>query len=112
MRLQGLFPYGTATYDRLAFQKQLDEIAADVSAGHEFSRGSDGKVRSGLALLADNMLHPAMPPAAFDIVRRRRRKSSKARSKPGLSRRPRDGQGTVPKEDPALRRRRPTRLLP
>ena len=31
-----LFPYGTTTYDRVAYQAQLDEIAADVDAGTGF----------------------------------------------------------------------------
>ncbi|HEY1216701.1 MAG TPA: insulinase family protein, partial [Bryobacteraceae bacterium] len=31
--LEGLFSYGTKTYDRIAFQKELDEIAASESAG-------------------------------------------------------------------------------
>ncbi len=35
--LGDLFSYGTTTLDRLAFQKALDEIAANVSAGTDFS---------------------------------------------------------------------------
>ena len=54
--LQGLFAYGTTTYDRLAFQTQLDDIAADVSAGTQFSLSVPSQsFERGLALLADNM---------------------------------------------------------
>ena len=35
--LGGLFSYGTQTLDRLAFQKALDDIAANESAGFSFS---------------------------------------------------------------------------
>ena len=35
--LDGLFSYGTQTLDRLAFQKALDDIAANESAGFHFS---------------------------------------------------------------------------
>ena len=35
--LDDLFSYGTKNLDRLAFQKALDDIAADESAGFDFS---------------------------------------------------------------------------
>ncbi len=35
--LDGLYSYGTQTMDRLAFQKALDDIAANESAGYGFS---------------------------------------------------------------------------
>ena len=35
--LDGLFSYGTQTLDRLAFQKALDDIAANENAGYRFS---------------------------------------------------------------------------
>jgi zinc protease len=67
----GLLPYGTAGYDRVAFQRELDKIAADTSAGTEF--GLDVLSASfdrGLQLLADEELHPAFDAAAFAIVKR------------------------------------------
>ena len=69
--LEGLFSYGTTTYDRLAFQKELDEIAADLEVGRVLSLQvlSDHFDR-GVELLADNLLHPALPPRSFQIVRR------------------------------------------
>ncbi len=67
--LSGLFPYGTNADDRLAFQKNLDEIAADVGAGTSFSLSvpSAGFDR-GMQLLAADELQPALPAAAFKIV--------------------------------------------
>jgi zinc protease len=63
-----LFPYGSTTYDRLAFQKQLDDIAASESAGASFSLSVLAQhFDRGMQLLADNELHPALPAAAFPI---------------------------------------------
>ncbi len=68
--LDGLFSYGTTTYDRVAFQKELDAIAADESAGSSFSLDAPAPVfERGVALLADNELRPALPANAFGIVR-------------------------------------------
>ena len=71
--LSDLFPYGTATLDRLAFQEAQDNIAATVSAGTSFSLRvpTDGFDR-GVRLLAENLLHPTLPEDAFRIVRRSR----------------------------------------
>ncbi len=66
----GLFSYGTTTYDRIAYQTELDKIAASVSAGSSF--GLDVLTQNfdrGLQLLADDELHPAFPQNAFDIVK-------------------------------------------
>lgn len=66
----GLFPYGTTSYDRLAFARQLDEIAATTDAGTDF--GLDvlsSHFDRGVALLADEELHPAFAPADFAVVR-------------------------------------------
>jgi zinc protease len=65
-----LFPYGTTTYDRLAFARELDDIAATTQAGTEF--GLDvlsSHFERGMQLLADQELHPAFKAADFDIVR-------------------------------------------
>ncbi|MDA8082260.1 MAG: pitrilysin family protein [Nitrospiraceae bacterium] len=68
--LDGLFSYGTTTLDRLAFQKALDDIAADESAGTSFSvRVLSDKFDRGVELLADNLLRPALPEKAFKVVR-------------------------------------------
>jgi zinc protease len=69
--LDGLLSYGTTTLDRLAFQKALDDIAADESAGTSFSlQVLTEYAERGVQLLADNLLHPALPDSAFKVVRR------------------------------------------
>jgi len=68
--LDGLFPYGTTTLNRQAFQKALDDIAADESAGTSFSlQVLSEYVERGAQLLADNLLRPALPYDAFKVVR-------------------------------------------
>ncbi|MFY9728940.1 MAG: pitrilysin family protein [Bryobacteraceae bacterium] len=68
--LAELFTYGTETRDRLAFQKALDDIAATESGGANFSlKVLKQDFAKGVELLADNELHPALPPNAFQIVR-------------------------------------------
>jgi len=66
----GLFPYGTQTMDRIAFQKALDDIAAKESAGYSFSVAVLKEHFSrGVQLLADNEIHPALPKEAFTVVK-------------------------------------------
>jgi zinc protease len=67
--LDGLFSYGTQSLDRLAFQKALDDIAANESAGFSFSvKLLKDNFSRGVQLLADNELHPALPAQAFAVV--------------------------------------------
>ena len=69
--LEGLFSYGTQTLDRLAFQKALDDIAANENAGFSFSLSVlKDHFSHGVQLLADNELHPALPPEAFAVVQK------------------------------------------
>ena len=59
--LDQLFSYGTKSLDRLAFQKALDDIAANESAGFNFSvRVLKNDFSRGVELLADNELNPAL----------------------------------------------------
>jgi zinc protease len=68
--LDQLYSYGTQTMDRIAFQKALDDIAANESAGYGFSLSVLKQYFSrGAQLLADNELHPALPEHAFEITR-------------------------------------------
>ena len=68
--LDGLYSYGTQTLDRLAFQKALDDIAANESAGFDFSvQVLKENFSRGVELLADNELHPALPAEAFAVVK-------------------------------------------
>ncbi|HKK13250.1 MAG TPA: pitrilysin family protein, partial [Gammaproteobacteria bacterium] len=66
-----LFDYGTTHLDRMAFQKALDDIGANESAGTDFSlQVLRNHFDRGMELLADNELHPALPGHALKIVRR------------------------------------------
>ncbi len=67
--LDYLYSFGTENLDRLAFQKALDDIAANESAGFHFSLSVLKEYFSrGVELLADNELHPALPEHAFQIA--------------------------------------------
>jgi zinc protease len=67
--LDGLFEYGSTSLDRLAFQKALDDIAAQEQAGIEFSVQAPAQdFERAVQLLADNELHPALPTSAFPVV--------------------------------------------
>ena len=64
-----LFSFGTKSLDRLAFQKALDDIAANESAGTDFSLQVLAEdFERGVQLLADNELSPALPQKAFAII--------------------------------------------
>jgi zinc protease len=68
--LDDLFSYGTKNLDRLAFQKALDDIAAEESAGFEFSlQALKQDFPKGVQLLADNELNPALPNEAFNVLK-------------------------------------------
>ena len=68
--LAELFSYGTVTRDRLAYQEALDDIAASETGGANFNlKVLKQYFAKGVELLADNELHPALPPDAFKIVR-------------------------------------------
>lgn len=67
--LDGLFPFGTSHLNRLQFQQALDAISAQASAGSRFSLAvPSAHFADGIKLLADNELHPALPPQAFAVV--------------------------------------------
>ena len=67
--VDGLFDYGTTTLDRLAYRKALDDIAASAQPGTSFSLTVlSSKFDRGVELLADGVLHPALPAQAFPIV--------------------------------------------
>ena len=67
--LDELYSYGTTTLDRIAYQKALDDIAANESAGYSFSvKVLKEYFSRGVQLLADNELHPALPEQAFKVT--------------------------------------------
>ncbi len=66
-----LFSFGTGSLDRLAFQKALDDIGAEISVDTDFSLQVLAKhFDRGVELLADNLLHPALPEEAFKTLRK------------------------------------------
>lgn len=67
---ESLLPWGTTTYDRTQFQAQFDAIAASADLGTSFSARSQSRnFDRAVQLLADGMLHPAFPAAAFAVVK-------------------------------------------
>ncbi|MGH7992903.1 MAG: M16 family metallopeptidase, partial [Limisphaerales bacterium] len=67
--LDQLFSFGTKSLDRLAFQKALDDIGANESAGTDFSlQVLTDQFERGVQLLADNELSPALPEEDFKII--------------------------------------------
>ena len=108
--LENLFSYGTTSFDRIAFQKAQDDIGATISAGTGFSlRVLADHFDRGMELLADNLLHPALPDPAFSIL-----KQEKLSALPGLLNSPSYlsqrtlRQALYPKDDPSLRQALPS----
>ena len=105
----GCSPTARTSLDRLAFQKALDDIGANESAGTDFSLEvlSDHFDR-GVQLLADNELHPALPEKAFTIIRKQVAAAVAGRlQSPGyLTGRALDA-ALYPKHDPTLRQATP-----
>ncbi|HEV8720950.1 MAG TPA: pitrilysin family protein [Candidatus Binatia bacterium] len=107
--LDELFSYGSMKLDRLAFQQALDEIGAQASVGTRFSlQVLSDRFERGVELLADNLLHPALPKAAFEAVKQRTRPAVAGRlqSPVYLSQRA-FLQAIYPQNDPTLRQATP-----
>ena len=69
--LNQLFAYGSKTLNRVAFQKALDDIGANESAGTGFSvEMLANNFDQGVKLLADNELNPGLPARAFKVIQR------------------------------------------
>ncbi len=107
--LDQLFSFGTTSLDRLAFQKALDDIGAQESAGTGFSVAAlADHFDRAVELLADNELHPALPEPAFKIMQ-----AQTARSVAGLLQSPFYLSGRAldaalyPADDPSLREATP-----
>ena len=107
--LDDLFSYGSMKLDRLAFQEALDEIGVQVSVGTRFSlQVLSDRFDRGVELLADNLLHPALPEAAFKAVKQRTQQAVAGRlqSPVYLSQRALL-QAIYPENDPTLRQATP-----
>lgn len=110
---EALFSYGTTRYQRLQFQKALDDIPAWESAGTSFSLQTlTPDFEKGVALLAENELHPSFPDGDFKIVQRQL-----ALAQAGDLLSPRYlferviTSALVPPQDPALRQTTPQSLM-
>jgi zinc protease len=104
-----LFSFGTTSLDRLAFQKALDDIGANASAGAGFSlEVLSDQFDRGVQLLADNELRPALPQKALGIERKQEAAAVAGRLRsPGyLAGRALDT-ALYPKHDPSLRHATP-----
>jgi zinc protease len=110
--LDGLYSYGTTTLDRLAFQKALDDIAANESAGYDFSvQVLKEHFSRGVELLADNELHPALPAEAFAVVKDQTTQFVAGNLKsPGYRTSRALDLGLLPAGDPVLREATPATL--
>jgi zinc protease len=103
--LNELFEFGTTHLDRLAFQKALDDIGAEASAGAAFSMQLlPDQFERGVQLLAENELSPALPDDAFKVVQQRlaRTVAGQLQSPDFLTRQALTS-ALFPKTDPSLR---------
>jgi zinc protease len=67
--LDQMLSYGSEHFDRLKFEAALDEIGAEEHAGTDFEvRALTQDLDRSVELLADNELHPALPPAAMTVI--------------------------------------------
>lgn len=107
--LNDLFPYGTATMDRIAYRKALDDIAADESAGTDFSLSVlTPHFDRGVQLLAENELHPGLPEQAFRIVQQQTAQTVAGElQSPDFLMGQAFKRGLLPKDDPELRHATP-----
>ena len=107
--LAHLFDYGTTHLDRLAYQKALDEIAAEVGTGTDFyAQALSGNFERAVELMADNELHPAMPKDAFEIVKKKAAAALKGLlQSPGYLTRRAFNRSLFPADDPTLREATP-----
>jgi len=111
--LDGLFSYGTTTLDRLAFQKALDDIAAQETAGTNFSvQAPAAHFERAVQLLADNELHPALPEQYFRVVQMQtaRLQAGQLQSPDYLFQRA-TTKALVPAGDPTLREATPQSIM-
>jgi zinc protease len=105
-----LLNYGSQHLDRLSFERALDDIGAEAHAGTDFTAVTlAGGFDRSVELLADNELHPALPPQALEIMRPQFAQVVAGRNRsPGyLMQRSLRG-ALFPATDPSLRETTPT----
>ncbi|HEY5347206.1 MAG TPA: pitrilysin family protein, partial [Rhizomicrobium sp.] len=111
--LAELFSYGSEHLDRAAFQEALDAIGASENAGTDFSiKILSRDMDHGMALLAGNELHPALPLPALEILRGQIAQSVAARNKsPGFLTQHSLYAALLPATDPGLREATPEGIM-
>ncbi|MDE2234751.1 MAG: insulinase family protein [Gammaproteobacteria bacterium] len=111
--LDGLFSYGTTSLNRLAYQKALDDIAAQEAAGTDFAvQAPAANFARAVQLLADNELHPALPARYFPVVQNQtaRFQAGQLQSPDYLFHRA-TTEALVPAGDPTLREATPQSIM-
>jgi zinc protease len=107
--LDQLLTYGSERLDRLRFEQALDAIGAEENAGTDFGvQVLSADFERGVALLADNELHPALPGPALDVATTQYAQivAARRRSSGYLAQRALRG-GIFPSDDPSLREATP-----
>jgi zinc protease len=107
--LTHLFSYGTTHLDRLAYQKAMDDIGAEIGTGISFyAQSLSENFERAVELMADNELNPAMPKDAFEVVKRQGAGALKGMLvSPGYLARRALNQALFPASDPTLREATP-----
>jgi zinc protease len=107
--LNELFSYGTTSLDRLAFQKALDDLGAEESAGTSFAlQVLPPQFEQSVKLLADNELNPALPESAFKIMQTQLARAVAGQlESPGFLTHQAVNMALFPKTDPSLRHATP-----
>ncbi|MDD5168728.1 MAG: pitrilysin family protein [Syntrophales bacterium] len=107
--LDSLFSYGTHSFDRIALQKAQDDMGAEIVAGTSFSlRVQPDNFERGMEILADDLLHPALPEAAFTVAKEQTISSLRGRLKsPAYLSGRALREGLFPANDPTLRETTP-----
>ncbi len=107
--LNDLFEYGTTTLDRLAFQRALDDIGAEESAGTAFSvQALPSEFDRAVQLLATNELSPALPENAFKILQQQLARTVAGQlESPNFLTHQALSSALFPKDDPSLRHATP-----
>ncbi len=108
-----MFKYGTKTYDRLAFRKQIDDIAADINTGSDFSLSVlTPYFDRGMQLLADSELNPSFKQENLDIVKSQTTQSLKGLyQSPGYHFDRSIAKAVNPINDPSLRQPVPEKVM-
>jgi len=110
--LDKLFSFGTKSLDRVAFLKAADDIGAYESAGTDLSlQVLADQFDSGVQLLADNELHPALPEKDFEtVLRQEADRVAGLLKSPGYLAGHAINKALFPENDPTLRQATPSTI--